>query len=81
MNGGTCPRCGSPKASAEFLAEVMERAAAASAAEHLLEAVRQAPTAQRGEAMARIERAAPGIAAALACYVGTCGVRSAAPAR
>ncbi len=82
MDGGTCPRCGAPRAPAEFLGEVIEHAASGSPAARLLEAVRLAAPAERGAVMARFWREAPELAAALACYVGTCGtLRSAAPAR
>lgn len=83
MEERCCPRCGAVMASAEFLGQIAEEVAARpGAAGRLLAAVRGAGAHDVGELMTRMEDEAPGLAAAFACFVGTCrGFRSEARAR
>lgn len=73
MREGCCPRCGAVMASAEYLGELAADMAARPGAASLLEAVRCASPEDVQGLMARMEQNAPGLAAALGCYVGTCG--------
>ena len=83
MHDGHCPRCGAVMASAEYLGEIAEQIAARpGTAARLLDAVRTASAEDVEGLMARMGHEAPGLAAALSCYVGTCSpVRSEARAR
>ncbi len=80
----SCPRCGATMASAEFLGVVVEDLSAREQpVGRLLEAVRAAAATEVPWLMSQVEREAPGVAAALGCYVGTCrpSLRSETPAR
>jgi hypothetical protein len=83
MHERSCPRCGTTMASAEFLGQVVEALSTGdTGVARLLEAMRAAAASDVPWLMSQVEREAPGLAAALGCYVGTCRpIRSGTPAR